>query len=754
MKPLSMIAGAARNTISGASFRNAGDKARDLGNWAEAVENYAAYLRDNPGDFAIWVQLGHAHKEGGSYDKALSAYDKAAELNPGDFDLHLNRGHLLKLAGNLKGAIAAYTKSYEINPSNDNAISELIALEADLSEIGASEALQSLRTLYLDMTDLIVYARTNASLSGIQRVVANLLCNIEPYLKDRKGITIAPVVPEYDNMRVFAVNKSLVIRMIQALREAGVDRPRLDKAIDAVFASRKLVEPKKGDIFAVAGAFWIYAHFDMLRRLRESGVAFVLFIHDLIQISHPEFVHEAATLTFRHSLVEALMLANGVLTNSEFVAEDVRQFMRERMKFDLPVKAVPLATELAPLSGRGMALSQAVRDAIDEPYVLCVATIEVRKNHMYMVRIWEKLIKKRVPNIPNLIFVGKVGWDIKSFQEYINNSDHLGGRLRILNGVTDFELSELYKHALFTMFPSFVEGFGLPVGESLAYGKPCISSDRASMPEVGGSFARYVNPDDVNEGYHLVRELIESPHELERWTREIAASYQPKAWLQFSTEFFDAATEISKADDLPRRCLIEPADIVGMGRGEVKRRDELNLALPYLESARKAGWHAVEAWGCWTSSRRATLTFATRLPPHTEVTIYLSSLLPAGTDSEKVSVKIDAGGTTSIIRNPQTTECWHIAEGKTGPEGDVSIALLSIGPFAKPDKGEAFVGLGALAYCESSDALGRVKVLEKITLEKLSRQVASSAAAGANSSQKHEAPRHDRRVLRKRQTRR
>ncbi len=314
-----------------------------------------------------------------------------------------------------------------------------------------------------------------------------------------------------------------------------------------------------------------------------------------------------------------------------------------------------------------------------------------------------------------------MGWDIKLFQEYLDCSDHLGGRLRILSEVTDFELSELYERAMFTIFPSFVEGFGLPVGESLAYGKPCICSDRASMPEVGGAFARYVNPDDVNEGYNLVRELIESPQELERWTNQVATSYKPKAWLQFSTEFFDAVTETSNANDPLRKCLIEAADIVGMGRAEVKRRDQLNLVLPYLGSTRRTGWNAVESWGCWTSSRRATLVFATRLPPYTEVAIYLSLLLPPATDSEKVSVKIDTGGMSSTIGNLRAEECWYIAEGKTGPDGDVSIMLLSTGPFARIDKREVFVGLGAVAYCESSDALARVKILEKITLEKLLR---------------------------------
>ena len=183
---------------------------------------------------------------------------------------------------------------------------------------------------------------------------------------------------------------------------------------------------------------------------------FVVFIHDLIQISHPEFVHEAATLTFRRALLDVLMLANGVLTNSEFVAQDVRNFMRKRMKFELPVQAVPLATELAPTGGKSLVLSKKVREVIDEPYVLSVSTIEVRKNHMFMVRLWEKLIENHIPNIPNLVFVGKLGWDIDKFKRYLDTTDHLGGRLRVLHGVTDYELSELYEHAMFTMFPSLV----------------------------------------------------------------------------------------------------------------------------------------------------------------------------------------------------------------------------------------------------------------------------------------------------------
>ena len=543
-----------------------GDKARAKGDWAEAASHYSAYLSVEPEDFAIWVQLGHAYKEAGAFSQAQDAYNEAIKLKPDDFDSFLNLGHLMKLSGDRAAAVAAYIKSYELNPSSRDAFRELAALGVDPSTLDTEKSLKASKTIFLDMTDLIEYAKTNPSLSGIQRVVANLIGGIEHYYNKHQEVHIIPVIPEYDNMRAFAVNRSLVLLMIKALQEAAVDRAALNKAIDAVYASRKPVEPKRGDIFVIAGAFWIYPHYDMILRFRDEGVKFVVFIHDLIQISHPEFVHEAATLTFRRALVDVLMLANGVLTNSEFVAQDVRNFMQTRMKFELPVQAVPLATELPPSGGRNRTLSDKVRDVIRDPYVLSVSTIEVRKNHMYMVRLWEKLIESHIPNIPNLVFVGKIGWDVEKFRQYLTESDHLGGRLRVLHGVTDFELSELYEHAMFTMFPSFVEGFGLPVGESLAHRKPCISSNRSSMPEVGGKFARYVNPEDVGEGYALVRDLLANPDKLDHWTSEIATSFKPKTWDRFSMEFFDAAAKISKPDEHAANRLIEAATLSGWAR--------------------------------------------------------------------------------------------------------------------------------------------------------------------------------------------
>jgi glycosyltransferase involved in cell wall biosynthesis len=592
---------------------------------------------------------------------------------------------------------------------------ESLGFAEDASQFSHSVQIEETRTIYLDMTDLIEYVRSNTSLSGIQRVVASLIMGIEGYSGRRPYRKIIPVIPEYDNSKVFAVDPTLVIAMIAALEKARSDRGKLDRAIDAVYASRSPVELASGDTFAIAGAFWIYVHFDMVRRLREKGVKFVVFIHDLIQISHPEYVHEAATLVFRRSLVDVLMLADAVLTNSEWVAEDVRDFLRKHTTFELPVTAVPLATELQPPRDNKV-LSEKVREIIGDPYVLSVSTIEVRKNHMYMVRIWEMLIKRNVPNIPLLVFVGKIGWDIEPFIKYLNSSDHLGGRLHVIHGVTDYELSELYKHAMFTIFPSYVEGFGLPVGESLAYGKPCIASNRSSMPEVGGTFARYVNPDDVNEGYAEVERLLSHPQELERWTREIRAEFRPKTWTEFVGHFFDTVSDVAQTDGRTINGVLGAGEIIGMGRDEIKRRETLGKRLIYLAQARVKGWHPVEGWGCWTSSRRATLRFPTALPPKSPITVYLMLELPDGTDSNAVSVLAEVGGVPNKLTGFKLASKWFLLDGKTGEDGSVEIVLVSAGPFGRPDVRELYVGLRAVAYCASKDTEARMSVLENIVL--------------------------------------
>lgn len=124
------------------ALRTAGDRARDQRDWPDAIERYSAYLEKQPGDAAIWVQLGHAHKEWGGYDEARAAYTKALALTPEDADLQLNMGHLAKVTGDLDEAAYRYVVSYRIDANaaaareiaNPDLQLHLLAADARLAE--------------------------------------------------------------------------------------------------------------------------------------------------------------------------------------------------------------------------------------------------------------------------------------------------------------------------------------------------------------------------------------------------------------------------------------------------------------------------------------------------------------------------------------------------------------------------------------------------------------------------------------------
>ena len=697
------------------SFKDKGDALRDSGNFRAAAEAYSAHLKINTLDLAIWIQLGHMLKDSGEYDKARDAYNSAMKINNNNYDLYLNIGHLEKMAGQIKAAQLAYETALNLNPNCRDAVLELVAMGATLPKGKDNLIAQEKKTLYLDMTDLMEYVKHNPSLSGIQRVVANLIRYSSTY-SSRHDVNIVLVIPEYDNKKIFSVNPLIVMTMLDVLQNKDRGREEINKLIDAIYSSRKIVFPKNGDFFTIAGAFWIYPHYDMIRDLKVHGIVFVIFIHDLIQISHPQYVHHEATLTFRRALVESLGIADTVLTNSEFVAEDVRDFIKTKSDVNVPVKAVTLSTELANLGEGAQHISQDVIEILREPYVLSVSTIEVRKNHMYMIRVWEGLISSGVNNIPNLVFVGKIGWDIDAFNNYLETSDQLEGRLKLLHGISDHELSILYRHAKFTMFASFVEGFGLPVGESLAYGVPCVSSNQSSMPEVGGAFARYLDPNDVQSGIGMVRNLIENPQELENWREDIRSNYKAKSWESFAFEYFDEVLKCApRHQNTAYNYVYSPGEVYGFGHADLQARDDFGKRLTYLSHARHRGWHETEEWGCWAANRRAILQVRTSLGEETKTRIFLEAVLPSDTVPEGVHVKVECGGISTIIRGFAGVARWQSALGIVGPDGILEIVLTSIGRFAKPDDRSLFIGVKRLAFCRADDIGTRMDILEAIT---------------------------------------
>jgi alpha-1,2-rhamnosyltransferase len=124
-----------------------------------------------------------------------------------------------------------------------------------------------------------------------------------------------------------------------------------------------------------------------------------------------------------------------------------------------------------------------------DPVFLMVSTIEPRKNHAYLLdafeRAWAAGSKAR------LCIVGKIGWKCEALIERIRQHPQLNQRLFMFNTLSDKSLEHAYSHATSLVFPSYVEGFGLPLVEAMQRGLPAMASDIPVFREIGGEYMAY-----------------------------------------------------------------------------------------------------------------------------------------------------------------------------------------------------------------------------------------------------------------------
>jgi glycosyltransferase involved in cell wall biosynthesis len=156
-------------------------------------------------------------------------------------------------------------------------------------------------------------------------------------------------------------------------------------------------------------------------------------------------------------------------------------------------------------------MNDEVRAMLKWPYVLCVGTMDIRKNLWALSQVWQRLSQNRDITLPKLVFAGRRGSFNEDFNRLMQATGNLGGWVEIFNTASDSDLDFLYRNCLFTVMPSFYEGWGLPIGESLSYGKTGVVSQASSMPEVGLDLVEYCDPADMSSIEAACLKLIADP---------------------------------------------------------------------------------------------------------------------------------------------------------------------------------------------------------------------------------------------------
>jgi glycosyltransferase involved in cell wall biosynthesis len=285
---------------------------------------------------------------------------------------------------------------------------------------------------------------------------------------------------------------------------------------------------RTGDILAILGGGWVVRDPYVEQAVRQNALRCVLLIYDIIPLRRPEWFDARITEYFRNWFDRTLPLADMVFTISASTAKDVAAYAREN---SLALRNAPIPIPIGTAFQAGRADSLSSRLPVPGNYVLFVSTIEPRKNHALLFRIWRRLVTDMpAASVPTLVFAGSVGWLASDFMSQLRNSRFLDGKIVHIDSPTDDELAALYEGCLFTLFPSYYEGWGLPIAESHAFGRPCIISNSSSLPEAGGTLARYIDPDNATETYKLVRTTIEDRAGLAEWRGRVKREFKPVEW--------------------------------------------------------------------------------------------------------------------------------------------------------------------------------------------------------------------------------
>jgi glycosyltransferase involved in cell wall biosynthesis len=230
--------------------------------------------------------------------------------------------------------------------------------------------------------------------------------------------------------------------------------------------------------------------------LASQKVRPIFMVHDLIPLTHPQFCRAGEEQKHLRRLYNCVRSAAGVVCNSQATLNGLASLCAEH-HWQMPLaKVALLATELPEPTLTAPLLTR--------PYFVVVSTIEPRKNHLMLLRLWEKLVLQFGAQAPRLLIIGQRGWDYDEVIGLLESTQALNGVVSEISRCTDAEMVNYLQHSRALLFPSFTEGYGMPVAEALTLGVPVIASDLPVFREFAGDVPDYVGVQDENAWMALI----------------------------------------------------------------------------------------------------------------------------------------------------------------------------------------------------------------------------------------------------------
>ena len=697
------------------------DRLRDQRLWDAAAEAYATYLEAEPADWRAMVQRGHAVKEAGDTAGALALYRAADAIAPDVADTKVQIGGALKRLGDPAGAFAAYADALALDPQNPFAGPELTALAPFADAVPArARAAGATLLIVFDASDLIAWFGANRAPTGIQRVQLNIISRA--LTNPAEGAVTA--VAAFDAAGGFwrEISTALFLRLYRLSRLGAETRDPV--WLEAVAeAQRQLAEG--ADFPFAPGAclvnlgtsWWIKDYFLRVRHAqRRFGIRYVPFIHDCIPLLLPEHCSAALVAEFAQWFAGIAAHADGFLANSACTAADATRIL-DRV---LPGAALPHAVIRldAQPDAASAPDSQALPIPDEEPFVLVVGTIEARKNHLLVFQAWLTLLRKHGQEaVPRLVCVGKPGWLAEPALHLLKASPALAAKVTILHGISDLVLATLYRRALFSIYNSFYEGWGLPVTESLGHGRAVVLPRHSALIEAGTPGGIFFDPQSEPDLIAKIEPLIASLEARAAAEATIARDVRLRDWGAITAEVLHAVADFARVGAAPRASL--PAPLAERMPLRLLGHTQPDRAMALADALRDGlGWHALEDWGCWTLPGRARLRLPLTGPVAEPLRLYLGLQAPPGPLPVTLRLRAGAGGWAAVTLAPGARQTVLLdIPGGTGEAlvVDIESATPQALPAKRRGEGKRLVGIGvtAIMLCRRADLAARIDFLER-----------------------------------------
>jgi glycosyltransferase involved in cell wall biosynthesis len=275
----------------------------------------------------------------------------------------------------------------------------------------------------------------------------------------------------------------------------------------------------------------------------HSKTPLVVSIHDVSYLEHPEYFTTFRSQQLKFTVKRTAEQAARILTPSEFSKDAIVRY------YGLPeqrVTVIPnaVSARFRPVDRNTARIAVENRLGITGPFVLTVGDLQPRKNHLGLLKAFEEVMLAHPQLKHRLVFVGKETWYSPRLHQAVDAS-RVADRVHFAGFVDDADLVNFYGACDLFVYPSFYEGFGLPILEAMACGRAVACSNSTAMPEVADSAGLLFAPDDVPEMARAMTDILIDPElraRLERLGQQHAASF---SWERSAAQTLDAYYEVA-----------------------------------------------------------------------------------------------------------------------------------------------------------------------------------------------------------------